>query len=41
MALSTQLAVVVEFVQDDNVIKVDKYVLSSPEIMDTSFIDFF
>ena len=35
-----QLAVVVEFVQDDNVIKVDKYNLSSPEIMDTSLIDF-
>ena len=35
-----QLAVVVEFVQDDNVIKVDKYNLSSPEIKDTSLIDF-
>ncbi len=35
-----QLAVVLEFVQDDNVIKVDKYHLLSPEIKDTSFIDF-
>ena len=35
-----QLAVVVEFVQDNNVIKVDKYNLSSPEINDTSLIDF-
>ena len=35
-----QLAVVVEFFKDDNVIKVDKYNLSSPEIKDTSLIDF-
>ena len=35
-----QLDVVVEFVQDNNVIKVDKYNLSSPEIKDTSLIDF-
>ena len=35
-----QLAVVVEFLQENNVIKVDKYNLSSPEIKDTSLIDF-
>ena len=35
-----QLTVVIEFIQDDNVIKVDKYNLSSPEINDTNLIDF-
>ena len=35
-----QLAVVVEFIQNDNIKKVDKYNLSSPEIKDTSLIDF-
>tara|TARA_Y100000385_G_scaffold290987_1_gene366497 strand:+ start:132 stop:1535 length:1404 start_codon:yes stop_codon:yes gene_type:complete len=35
-----QLSVSIEFIQDDKVIKVDKYNLSSPEIKDTSSIDF-
>ena len=35
-----QLTVVIEFIQDDKIIKVDKYNLSSPEINDTSLIDF-
>ena len=35
-----QLSVSIEFIQDYKVIKVDKYNLSSPEIKDTSSIDF-
>ena len=35
-----QITVLIEFIQDDNVIKVDKYNLSSPEIKDTNLIDF-
>lgn len=35
-----QLSVSIEFIQDDKLIKVDKYNLSSPEIKDTSSIDF-
>ena len=35
-----ELDVVIEFLQNDNVIKVDKYNLSSPEIKDTSKVDF-
>tara|TARA_B100000963_G_scaffold95352_1_gene82129 strand:+ start:154 stop:1554 length:1401 start_codon:yes stop_codon:yes gene_type:complete len=35
-----QLSVNIEFIKDDKIIKVDKYILSSPEINDTSFIDF-
>ena len=30
----------IEFIQDDKIIKVDKYNLSSPEINDTNLIDF-
>ena len=35
-----QLTVLIEFIQDDKIIKVDKYNLSSPEIKDTNLIDF-
>jgi GWxTD domain-containing protein len=35
-----ELSINIEFINNDNVIKVDKYSLSSPEIEDTSSIDF-
>ena len=35
-----QLSIKIEFIQDDNIIKLDKYILSSPEINDTNSIDF-
>ena len=38
--IKPNLPLLLNFFKDDNVIKVDKYNLSSPEIKDTSLIDF-
>ena len=35
-----QLSITIEFISQGNVIKIDKYNLSSPEVLDTSSIDF-